>query len=269
MRSNIKGTILKQVTQVSDSGLHQLWLKLQHKKLKSFIICISYKPPDCPISCLYDEFMPNYISTLSFGKPIITLGDLNCDLLKRGRESSTFVDLCAIMNLTQVITEPTRITDRSATLVDVILVSDQALVTESGVIDTGISDHSLVYCILNCKIPKAEPSYISTRSYKNYDPISFSMAVSQLPFNQVYLAPDVNTELLIFNQLFLDVLERHVPVKTVKIQNRAVPFVNNDLKAAMKERDKLKRRFRLTRDMTDWSLYKSARNHVKMMYLLK
>ena len=117
--------------------------------------------------------MPNYISTLSFGKPIITLGDLNCDLLKRGRESSTFVDLCAIMNLTQVITEPTRITDRSATLVDVILVSDQTLVTESGVIDTGISDHSLVYCILNCKIPKAEPSYISTRSYKNYDPISF------------------------------------------------------------------------------------------------
>ena len=48
-------------------------------------------------------------------------------------------------NLYQIITEPTRITDNSFTLIDLIIVNDTSLITESQVIKMcGISDHSLV-----------------------------------------------------------------------------------------------------------------------------
>ena len=106
--------------------------------------------------------MPNYTSTLSMGKPTVILGDLNYDLMKCDQEFSVIGDFCSSMNLFQVISEPTKITDRTILLIDVILVSDDNLITESGVTDIGISDHSLVYCTLNMKIPKAAPSYILT-----------------------------------------------------------------------------------------------------------
>ena len=69
----------------------------------------------------------------------------------------------------QLITTPTRITDTSESLIDVIITSTSHLVNESGVMDTIISDHLPVYAVLNMKPPKPQPQYILTRSYKDYD----------------------------------------------------------------------------------------------------
>ena len=183
--------------------------------------------------------------------------------MKSGQKHSALVDFCASVNLSLVITKPTRITDCTTSLIDVILVSDENLVT--GVADIGISEHSLVHCTLNMKIPKVAPSFVSTRSYKNYDPQSFCAAVSQASFDEVYHASDVNIKLSIFNQLFLYVLDCHAPVKTVKIRNCATPFVTDEIKETMKERDALKKHFRHTLDSAVWSQYIAARNNVKGM----
>ena len=51
------------------------------------------------------------------------------------------------------------------------------------------------------------------------------MAVSKVFFERANYTVDVNTKLSISSHLFLDVLDRHAPVKTVKTQNHAVPFV--------------------------------------------
>ena len=58
------------------------------------------------------------------------------------------------MNLNQLIITPTRITDTSESLIDVIITSASHLVKESGVMDTIISDHLPVYVY---------PTGISTR----------------------------------------------------------------------------------------------------------
>ena len=47
----------------------------------------------------------------------------------------------------QLITEPKRVTPTSETLIDVIMTSNSALVTDSGVFETHISDHYLVYAV--------------------------------------------------------------------------------------------------------------------------
>ena len=36
----------KDLSWISDSGLHQLWLQIQHKHLKSVIVCVVYRPLD-------------------------------------------------------------------------------------------------------------------------------------------------------------------------------------------------------------------------------
>ena len=56
----------------------------------------------------------NYIKALSFGMEIFVLGDLNCDLLKSCHERNTLKDLRHTLNLTQLVTSPTRVTPQSS-----------------------------------------------------------------------------------------------------------------------------------------------------------
>ena len=103
----------------------------------------------------------------------MVVGDLNCVLLTSFYESRALNDLCSSLNMKQLITEPTRVTATSETLIDVIMTSNSALVTDSGVVETHISDQYLVYVVLNLKAPKPLPTYVISRSYKNYDSESF------------------------------------------------------------------------------------------------
>ena len=74
------------------------------------------------------------------------------------------------MNLIQLINSPTRITETTESLLDIILVSLPSLVWSSGVINAPISDHLPVFAERKVKPPKPTPYYILTRSFKSYDP---------------------------------------------------------------------------------------------------
>ena len=92
--------------------------------------------------------MHNYIKALTFGEDIIIAGDLNCDMLKTAHEAKALNDFCHCLNLTQLIDKPTRVTLRSLTLIDVMMTSNKDLIAGSGVLETYISDHFVVYCSL-------------------------------------------------------------------------------------------------------------------------
>ena len=143
-------------------------------KNKSIIICVTYRPPDTSLNCFEDLLKPNYVQALTLNKQILVLGDLNCNMLGNSQERRALTNFSTELNLTQIIKTPTRITATSQMLIDVILVSSTALVLESGVINTSISDHLPVYVLLKLKAPKMPACYITTRSYKNYNPSLFS-----------------------------------------------------------------------------------------------
>ena len=52
IRSNIKTLLLKDLSFIADSNFHKkLWIQIQHKKLKSLIICVVYRLPDSALDC--------------------------------------------------------------------------------------------------------------------------------------------------------------------------------------------------------------------------
>ena len=117
-RNDIKVSYLKELSSISSFGFHQLWVKIQHRKLRSIIVCVVYRPPDCPVTCLMDDLAPNHFQALTHGKDIFMLGDLNCNMLKDIPESRALKELCTCLNLSQLITLPTRVTERSSSLID-------------------------------------------------------------------------------------------------------------------------------------------------------
>ena len=137
-------------------------------------MCTSYRPPDCPLACFEDFLKPSTIQALTKGKPIVILDDLNCNMLVDCPENKALSETAAELNLEQIITAPTRITDTSESLINVILVFSPMLIRNSGVLATPISDHLPVYVSLKMKTTKPQPSYITVRSYENYVPNVFT-----------------------------------------------------------------------------------------------
>ena len=131
---------------------------IQINKYKSFFVCTAYRPPDCPLDCFDQELSESFISALTLGKDIFILGDLNCNVLDiSDGKAGALMDFCSTFNLTQVIKQPTRRTDLSETLIDVIIVTNKYLVKTSGVRPVTISDHDLAFITLNLKCRRLKP----------------------------------------------------------------------------------------------------------------
>ena len=56
-----------------------------------------------------------------------------------------YLDFCFSYSLEQLISIPTRVTNKTATLIDHVLTHSSQKVSQCGVIELGISDHNLVY----------------------------------------------------------------------------------------------------------------------------
>jgi exonuclease III len=146
IHTSLKAHAIRELTATSDTGFQQLWIKVQNRKLRSILICVTYKPPSCPTVCLEQYFVPTYTKALCYNKDIVICGDLNCNLINNeSPDTQALVTFCITMNLTQLIAEPTRVTASSQSLIDVILVSNPGIVMESGVVMSTISDHYVCY----------------------------------------------------------------------------------------------------------------------------
>ena len=75
------------------------------------------------------------------------LGDLNCNILTDtiNQPTKKLREMLETYQLSQLITEPTRVTANSCTLIDHYITSTPEKIVRSGVIHTGISDHNIIY----------------------------------------------------------------------------------------------------------------------------
>ena len=100
---------------------------------------------------------------------IILVGDLNCDLLNPdsgAKDGRAHIDLAEVYLFSNLIKKPARITEKSTSLIDVIFTSKPRSFLSSGVYDTEISDHSLVYAVMRSHCPRACMKTKNKRSFK-------------------------------------------------------------------------------------------------------
>ena len=160
----------------------------------------------------------------------------------------------------QLITQPIRVTETSKTLIDVIFTSNPAITVDSGIVETHISDHYLVFAVLNLRMPKPLAAYVVARSCKHYDPQSFLSDLNKIPWYKNILSDDVNEKLLHFSKAFFRVMDNHTPIKKIKIKHRRCPFINEEIKEKIAKRDQANKIARETGALVDWQCYRDFRN---------
>lgn len=117
------------------------------------------------------------------GTETILLGDFNFDYSTPNPATKNFRQITSLFHLKQIITEPTRITDRSRTLIDLFPTSRPELYL-SGVIPVGFPDHCAIFGVRKLHIVKLQPPrFVDIRNYKNFDPKLFRNDLSHIPWN--------------------------------------------------------------------------------------
>ena len=166
-------------------------------------------------------------------------------------------------NLTQPINKPTRVTENSESLIDVVMPTNENLVASSGVLMSTISDHNLVNITLKPKKPRIKHSYVTIRSYRNFEVHNPLHDLSLMPFHIISLFDDLNDQVDAFNDLFLEVLNHHVLVTMVKIRSKPNPFITPEIHQLMRTRDQWRKLASKTKDPLHWNSYKFFRQEVK------
>ena len=97
---------------------------------------------------------------------IIILGDFNiCYLQRSSNIFKSYNNVLKLFDLDQIITEPTRITNTTTSLLDHILCDNKEKICKSGTISVGLSDQFLTYCTRKIsKVQINKHKYVKVRS---------------------------------------------------------------------------------------------------------
>ena len=264
---------------VLSDNIENIFIDLLFPQTKPISAGIIYKPVS------QSQFLQQIVTefeALDLDDEIYVLGDLNINLIFRDKyilnksneiknldtnllpEIRRYKEFCSMYGLSQLIDCPARITSNNSTLIDHILTNTQEKIFQSGVIDTAISDHVLIYCTR--KIPRAKYKRhreINFRSLKNYSPDVYKGTLERVSFPNYenFDNPDVAYSDFITR---LDcVINAVAPFKTVRIKNNASEWFNGEIAEKIHTRDKLCKKFKSTKLDVDEEIYKEARNRVQ------
>ncbi|CAL4218293.1 unnamed protein product, partial [Meganyctiphanes norvegica] len=164
--------------------LEDLWFEILLPLSKPIFVGTCYR---APYNNKIIECLESTMSKLRSDCDTIILGDFNiCMLNDNSSLRNRYIELLDTHNFTQLINSPTRVTQSSATIIDHIHTNNQEKICQSGIIESGISDHYITYCtrkVIKCQINKHNP--IKIRSMKNYSNDIFVEKLQSLDWSVV------------------------------------------------------------------------------------
>jgi hypothetical protein len=241
-----------------------MWLQFKRSdKDNALLIGLVYRNPASPYAW-FDNFvkMMDVVANRHPNANYLIMGDFNIDLLKpQASWKATF----SLYGLSQLVSQPTRITPTSSTLLDHLYVNNVEKISNIQVSDVSISDHCPIICSWSCKIPKpakSDHTTIQYRCFKRFDKNVFLADLSCTNFANVYNCNNPNDALALFYDMFMPIVDRHAPLRRKRVKHQTVPgWMSEDLVKAMKLRDKLKKEKKFEE-------YKKQRNIVSNMVKL-
>lgn len=244
-------------------GLEAVCVDIIKPNSKPLTVLSCYRPPNGDSDEFYNSLKTITAKVDNDGKELIILGDLNTNLLSPDNNKSKrlFEGLTELYQLKQLITEPTRITETSSSLIDVILTNTPNRIVCSGVLPLGISDHCLIFAIRKIAIQATKKhKIVQSRNFKNFQAESFRADLSSMPWDSIEEFDNPNDMWQAWKNMFLAVVDKHAPLKTRRIRNKKSPWLNSEIKQQMIARDKLKALAIKTNSPQKWADYKNAKN---------
>ena len=146
-----------------------------------------------------------------------------------------------------------------SSIIDLILVSDADKISQSGILDIGLSDYCLIYCTR--KILKASLNSHNTvkiRSMENHNKGTFQLNLVNVDWSSVLCSDNVIKAWE--NIKTMTIVDNIAHVKEVRIKQRTEPWINNEILQYIKDRDKAFQLYKKYKSDENYSNFKDLGN---------
>ena len=255
-----------------------IWTKTRIEN-EVFLICCLYLPPNLT-SERQEQFISAFTDSVCLAQThsptsIIITGDFNTGniFLEDHTECDSGIthfdislqDTLYTLNLTQLITQPTRRTESTANLRDLIITSNTQIITDSGVLSSFSNiDHFPVYVGINVKTTKSKVKTKKIWDYDKLDPDKLTRDLINVNWDDI-VDQDIHTATAKFTSTILTAAAKSIPMKTIHIRPTNKPWFTAELKRNIRRRDRLFKRAKQRQTTGDWDLWKQQGNFVTDM----
>ena len=209
---------------------------------KKGVIGVNYRKPNTS----FPEFLASLDECLhqlsARGGHCIILGDMNIDTSGDNTHAAPYQTLLSSYNFAQIITQPTRITDHSNTIIDHLLTNITDYYIESGTIQSDITDHFPIFGIVNNfeHVFKTDTSFFKY-NFNSYNPEAFLADLDNLNWHTVYDCMDANQAYVAFYDTFYDIASKHLPIKLSRYKSKNIrkPWLSKGIMISIRKKHKL------------------------------
>src|SRR5664279_1305747 len=186
------------------------------------VVAVVYRPGSEPMTSLFFSDISDVLDRLvTFADPVYLVGDVNIRL-ERSTNPATgqFADLLAAYGLVNRVATATH--DRGGAL-DIVAMRDDLPSSPVDVVDVGLSDHRL----LRWSVSLARPCPVyTTTTFRD------AVSSSSLSRPEMWTSLDADDLARLYDSEITAILDRLVPVRTVRCQRRASdPWFDDDCRA--------------------------------------
>lgn len=100
---------------------------------------------------------------------------------------------------------------------------------------------------------------------KNFNDEMFLSDMKTISWKYVYEKDNPDEALAVLNTLLLLVIEKHSPMKKQTVRNVKAPWLDEELRNLMKQREEAKKEAIMSTYESDWQIYKKLRNYVTVL----
>ena len=192
------------------------------------------------------------------------MGDNNCDYLKTDSHRH-IKDLFITHGYKQLINKATRITETSESLIDIILTNSPETIRKHDTILSSESDHDIIALIRKKYSYKYTPNVVNSRNYKNYDVNRIRDEMKTVNWQNVKDCHDSNLCWLLIKNVLTKCIDTYAPITNKTVKGKPIPWLTDQIKKQMNDRDKLLRKARKSKNADDWKNYKTIKNRTNNM----
>jgi hypothetical protein len=115
-----------------------------------------------------------------------------------------------------------------------------------------VSDHCTVACVRNCKLPKCQPKLIFRRNYKHFSEQAFLHDLYNSEVFHVCEMVDVDLAWNYFQTNFLTLINKHAPIRRLRVRGKDNPWFNKSISSSIRERNVVWAKAKRTNNASDW-----------------
>lgn len=227
-----------------------------------YVITIYHSPSGNTSQFL--DWLENYFEDMwDKNFEVIIVGDFNINMLdKQNRHTKRLDNFLNSFSLQQVVQQPTRITPRGATLIDLVIINNYNNKITAGIYDkTKITDHEIVR--INFEKNKNIQPFITSVIKRDFSKAKLDqIKIALIECEWGYDSSDINVLYDIFETNIIKLLDKYCPKRCIKFKPKSSPWIDINIQNLCKERNKAYTNFKLTKNEEDWKIYKNKRNQV-------